>query len=59
VAQFGIIVNNEDLTDIRHQFRPSQPAVRIAILLTNSMISIYHALALGAQLLPGVPSPLR
>ena len=25
VAQFGIIINNENLTRIRHQFRPSQP----------------------------------
>jgi hypothetical protein len=32
VAQFGIIVNNENLTGIRHQLRPSQPLERMVIL---------------------------
>jgi hypothetical protein len=32
VAQFGIIVDNENLTRIRHQFRPPQPLARMVIL---------------------------
>ena len=32
VAQFGTIVDNENLTPIRHQFRPPQPLARIVIL---------------------------
>ena len=32
VAQFWIIVDNENLTGIRHQFRPPQPLARMGIL---------------------------
>jgi hypothetical protein len=32
VAQFGIIVDNENLTRIRHQFRPPQPLAPMVIL---------------------------
>src|ERR1700688_3546936 len=40
VAQFGIIVNNENPTGIRHQFRPSQRLARMVILLPADTKSI-------------------
>ena len=36
VAQFGIIVDNENLTRIRHQFRPPQPIAPWSFCLPTS-----------------------